>query len=89
MGMQPSRKKEGIIALDGKVVRGTLDKINVGKATKLVNAWSVAYKLCFRKEKSAYIYDLHNKYTHIWVYHSSNGIFLTTIYIFCIKYVYL
>lgn len=43
--------KEDVIALDGKVMRRTLDKINGGKATWLVNAWSVANNMCFGQEK--------------------------------------
>ena len=43
--------KDDIIALDGKVMRGTLDKINGGKATWLVNAWSVANNLCFGQQE--------------------------------------
>jgi len=38
---------ETVIALDGKVMRRTLDKINGSKAVWLVNAWSVANNMCF------------------------------------------
>ncbi len=40
-------KDENIIALDGKVLRRTLGKINDSKAVWLVNAWSVANNMCF------------------------------------------
>ena len=43
--------KEDVIALDGKVMRRTLDKVNGGKATWLVNAWSVANNMCFGQKK--------------------------------------
>jgi predicted transposase YbfD/YdcC len=38
---------ETVIAIDGKVLRRTLDKINGGKAVWLVNVWSVANNMCF------------------------------------------
>ncbi|AYA41049.1 ISAs1 family transposase [Xenorhabdus nematophila] len=38
---------EDIIALDGKTLRGTLDKANDAPALHLVSAWSVANQLCF------------------------------------------
>jgi len=44
---QLATKDESVIALDGKVLRRTLDKINGGKAVWLVNAWSVANNMCF------------------------------------------
>lgn len=44
---QLALEDENIIAIDGKVMRRTLDKINDGKAVWLVNAWSVANNMCF------------------------------------------
>lgn len=43
--------KEDVLALDGKVMRRTLDKANGAKATWLVSAWSVANNVCFGQEK--------------------------------------
>lgn len=36
-----SKYKEGVIALDDKVIRRTLDKVSAMSATHLVSAWSV------------------------------------------------
>ena len=44
---QLATKDENVIALDGKVLRRTLGKINDSKAVWLVNAWSVANNMCF------------------------------------------
>lgn len=44
---QLATEAENVIAIDGKVLRRTLDKINDGKAIWLVNAWSVANNMCF------------------------------------------
>jgi len=44
---QLALKDESVIAIDGKVMRRTLDKVNGGKAVWLVNAWSVANNCCF------------------------------------------
>lgn len=44
---QLALKNENVIALDGKVLRRTLDKMNDCKAVWLVNAWSVANNMCF------------------------------------------
>lgn len=56
-------KKSGdIIALDGKTMRGTRDKVNGVQAIHLVNAWSVANQLCFGQVK---VLDKSNKITTI------------------------
>lgn len=44
---QLATQDESVIALDGKVLRRTLDKMNGSKAVWLVNAWSVANNMCF------------------------------------------
>ncbi len=44
---QLALKDENVIALDGKVLRRTLDKMNDCKAVWLVSAWSVANNMCF------------------------------------------
>ena len=36
-----NKQKEGVVALDGKVMRRTLDKASGMSATHLVSAWSV------------------------------------------------
>ncbi|MCB4427117.1 ISAs1 family transposase, partial [Xenorhabdus nematophila] len=42
---------DDIIALDGKTLRGTLDKATGAPALHLVSAWSVANQLCFGQMK--------------------------------------
>lgn len=42
---------DDIVALDGKVMRGTLDKANGNPAIHLVSAWSVKNNLCFGQIK--------------------------------------
>ena len=48
-----SHHKEGIIALDGKVMRRTLDKVSGISATHLVSAWSVENNMCLGQVKVA------------------------------------
>ena len=48
-----SKQKEGIIALDGKVMRRTLDKASGMSATHLVNAWSVENNFCLGQIKAS------------------------------------
>jgi predicted transposase YbfD/YdcC len=43
--------KDDIVALDGKVMRGTLDKANNNPAIHLVSAWSVKNNMCFGQVK--------------------------------------
>ena len=50
---QISQHKEGIIALDGKVMRRTLDKASGISATHLVSAWSVENNMCLGQVKVA------------------------------------
>lgn len=54
--------KGDIIALDGKVMRGTLDRAKGNPATHLVSAWSVKNKLCFGQVK---VSDKSNEITAI------------------------
>jgi predicted transposase YbfD/YdcC len=54
--------KDDIVALDGKVMRGTLDKANGNPAIHLVSAWSVNNRLCFGQVKVA---DKSNEITAI------------------------
>ncbi|CDH24418.1 ISAs1 family transposase [Xenorhabdus bovienii] len=51
-----------IIALDGKTMRGTLDKANGSPAIHLVSAWVVADQLCFGQMK---VSDKSNEITAI------------------------
>ncbi|WP_245737452.1 ISAs1 family transposase [Xenorhabdus japonica] len=51
-----------IIALDGKTMRGTLDKANGSPAIHLVSAWAVANQLCFGQMK---VSDKSNEITAI------------------------
>ena len=44
---QLAKLSENVIALDGKVLRRTFDKMSGGKAIWLVNAWSVENNMCF------------------------------------------
>ena len=53
---------DDIVALDGKVMRGTLDKANGNPAIHLVNAWSVKNNLCFGQVK---VSDKSNEITAI------------------------
>ncbi|MCG3469210.1 ISAs1 family transposase [Xenorhabdus bovienii] len=53
---------DDIIALDGKTLRGTLDKANGAPALHLVSAWSVANQLCFGQVK---VSDKSNEITAI------------------------
>ena len=46
-----SKQKEGVIALDGKVMRRTLDKASGISATHLVSAWSVENNFCLGQVK--------------------------------------
>jgi len=46
-----SNNKEGVIALDGKVMRRTLDKASGMSATHLVSAWSVENNFCLGQVK--------------------------------------
>jgi len=46
-----SKQKEGVIALDGKVMRRTLDKASGMSATHLVSAWSVENNFCLGQIK--------------------------------------
>ncbi len=57
-----SKQKEGIIALDGKVMRRTLDKVSGMSATHLVSAWSVENNFCLGQVKVA---DKSNEITAI------------------------
>ena len=57
-----SHNKEGVIALDGKVMRRTLDKVSGMSATHLVSAWSVENNLCLGQIKVA---DKSNEITAI------------------------
>ena len=57
-----SQHKEKVIALDGKVMRGTLDKASGASAIHLVSAWSVENGLCLGQEKVA---DKSNEVTAI------------------------
>jgi hypothetical protein len=43
--------KDDIVALDGKVMRGTLDKANGNPTIQLVSAWSVKNNMCFGQIK--------------------------------------
>ena len=54
--------KDDIIALDGKVMRGTLDKANGNPAIHLVSAWSVKNSMCFGQIK---VSDKSNEITAI------------------------
>lgn len=54
--------KDDIVALDGKVMRGTLDKANGNPAIHLVSAWSVKNNLCFGQIK---VSDKSNEITAI------------------------
>jgi hypothetical protein len=54
--------KDDIIALDGKVMRGTLDKANGNPAIHLVSAWSVKNNMCFGQIK---VSDKSNEITAI------------------------
>ncbi len=53
---------DDIVALDGKVMRGTLDKANGNPAIHLVSAWSVKNNLCFGQVK---VSDKSNEITAI------------------------
>ncbi|MDC9594317.1 ISAs1 family transposase [Xenorhabdus sp. IM139775] len=53
---------DDIIALNGKTLRGTLDKANGAPALHLVSAWSVANQLCFGQVK---ISDKSNEITKL------------------------
>ncbi|WP_416776863.1 ISAs1 family transposase [Xenorhabdus budapestensis] len=53
---------DDIIALDGKTLRGTLDKANGAPALHLVSAWSVENQLCFGQVK---VSDKSNEITAI------------------------
>ena len=57
-----SQHKEGVIALDGKVMRRTLDKASGMPATHLVSAWSVENNFCLGQVKVA---DKSNEITAI------------------------
>lgn len=57
-----SKHKEGIIALDGKVMRRTLDKVSGMSATHLVSAWSVENNFCLGQVRVA---DKSNEITAI------------------------
>ena len=57
-----SQNKEGVIALDGKVMRRTLDKVSGMSATHLVSAWSVENNFCLGQVKVA---DKSNEITAI------------------------
>ncbi len=57
-----SQHKEGVIALDGKVMRRTLDKASGMSATHLVSAWSVENNFCLSQIKVA---DKSNEITAI------------------------
>jgi len=46
-----SKQKEGVVALDGKVMRRTLDKASGMSATHLVSAWSVENNFCLGQVK--------------------------------------
>ncbi|MCP4985849.1 MAG: ISAs1 family transposase [Colwellia sp.] len=59
-----SKYKEGVIALDGKVMRRTLDKASGMSATHLVSAWSVENNFCLGQVKVA---DTSNEITAIAV----------------------
>lgn len=59
---QISQHKEGVIALDGKVMRRTLDKVSGMPATHLVSAWSVENNFCLGQVKVA---DKSNEVTAI------------------------
>ena len=59
---QLGKCKDDIIALDGKVMRGTLDKANGNSAIHLVSAWPVNNRLCFGQVKVA---DKSNEITAI------------------------
>lgn len=59
---QLGKLKDDIVALDGKVMRGTLDKANGNSAIHLVSAWSVNNRLCFGQVKVA---DKSNEITAI------------------------
>jgi len=54
--------KNDIVALDGKVMRGTLDKANGNPAIHLVSAWSVKNNMCFGQIK---VSDKSNEITAI------------------------
>lgn len=54
--------KEDILALDGKVMRGTLDRANGNPAILLVSAWSVKNNMCFGQVK---VSDKSNEITAI------------------------
>lgn len=54
--------KDDIVALDGKVMRGTLDKANGNPAIHLVSAWSVKNSMCFGQIK---VSDKSNEITAI------------------------
>ena len=57
-----SNRKEGVIALDGKVMRRTLDKVSGMSATHLVSAWSVENNFCLGQVK---VSDKSNEITAI------------------------
>ena len=57
-----SKHKEVVIALDGKVMRRTLDKVSGMSATHLVSAWSVENNFCLGQIKVA---DKSNEITAI------------------------
>lgn len=57
-----SKYKEGVIALDGKVMRRTLDKVSGISATHLVSAWSVENNFCLGQVK---VSDKSNEITAI------------------------
>lgn len=54
--------KDDVVALDGKVMRGTLDKANGNPAIHLVSAWSVKNNMCFGQIK---VSDKSNEITAI------------------------
>ncbi len=54
--------KDDIVAIDGKVMRGTLDKANGTPAIHLVSAWSVKNNMCFGQIK---VSDKSNEITAI------------------------
>jgi predicted transposase YbfD/YdcC len=54
--------KDDIVALDGKVMRGTLDKANGNCAIHIVSAWSVKNNMCFGQVK---VSDKSNEITAI------------------------
>ena len=54
--------KNDVLALDGKVMRGTLDKANGNPAIHLVSAWSVKNNMCFGQVK---VSDKSNEITAI------------------------